>query len=141
MGAGRIRPFAALASDLVQRRVRVLLAGGGEISAQAAKSATSTIPILIIASSDPVKSGLVASFNRPEGNVTGLMTATSILEAKKLGLLCEMVPKARTIAMLINPDYPPHAADAVEVQSAAQSIGRQLIVLKGEQSAGHRLSF
>ena len=110
--------------------MRVLLAGGGEIGAQAAKSATSTIPILIIASSDPVKSGLVASFNRPEGNVTGLMTATSILEAKKFGLLCEMVPKARTIAMLINPDYPPHAADAIEVQSAAQSIGRQLIVLK-----------
>ena len=120
----------SLAGELVQRRVRVLLAGGGEIGAQAAKSATSTIPILIIPSSDPVKSGLVASFSRPEGNVTGLMTATSILEAKKFGLLCEMVPKARTIAMLINPDYPPHAADTIEVQSAAQSIGRQLIVLK-----------
>ena len=124
----------SLASDLVQRRVRVLLAGGGEIGAQAAKAATSTIPILIITSSDPVKSGLVASFNRPEGNVTGLMTATSLLEAKKFGLLCEMVPRARTIAMLINPDYPPHAADAVEVQSAAQSIGRQLIVLKANSS-------
>ena len=120
----------ALASDLVQRRVRVLLAGGGEIGAEAAKSATSTIPILIIASGDPVKSGLVASFSRPEGNITGLMTATSILEAKKFGLLCEMVPQARTIAMLINPDYPPHAADAIEVESAAHSIGRQLIVLK-----------
>ena len=119
-----------LAEDLVQRRVRVLLVGGGEIGAQAAKLATSTIPILINASSDPVKSGLVASFNRPGGNITGLMTATSILEAKKFGLLCEMAPNARTVAMLINPDYPPHAADAIEVQSAAQSIGRQLIVLR-----------
>ena len=114
--------------------MRVLLAGGGEIGAQAAKAATSTIPILIITSSDPVKSGLVASFNRPEGNVTGLMTATSLLEAKKFGLLSEMVPRARTLAMLINPDYPPHAADAVEVQSAAQTIGRQLIVLKANSS-------
>src|SRR5215203_603520 len=120
----------ALAADLVQRRVRVILAGGGEIGALAAKAATSTIPILIIASNDPVKSGLVTSFNRPGGNLTGLMTATSVLETKKFGLLCEMVPNARFIAMLINPSYPPHASDAVEVQSAAQSIGRQVLVLR-----------
>jgi hypothetical protein len=68
------------------------------------KAATSVVPILIITSSDPVKSGLVASLNRPVGNVTGLMTATSILEAKKYVLLSEMVPKAQTFAMLINPD-------------------------------------
>ena len=110
--------------------MRVILAGGGEAGALAAKAATSTIPILIITSSDPVKSGLVASFNRPGGNVTGLMTATSVLEAKKFGLLCEMVPNARIVAMIINPNYPPHAADAVEVQAAAQSIGRQLLVLR-----------
>jgi putative ABC transport system substrate-binding protein len=121
-----------LAVELVQRGVRVILAGGGEVGALAAKAATSTIPILIIASSDPVKSGLVASFNRPGGNITGLMTATSILETKKFGLLCEMVPSAHTVAMLINPNYPPHAADAVEVQSAAQSIGRQLLVLRAD---------
>ena len=95
----------ALAADLVQRRVRVILAGGGEVGALAAKAATSTIPILIIASNDPVKSGLVASFNRPGGNLTGLMTATSVLETKKFGLLCEMVPGARVVAMLINPNY------------------------------------
>jgi putative ABC transport system substrate-binding protein len=107
----------------------------------AAKGATSTIPILIITSSDPVKSGLVASFNRPGGNVTGLMTATSVLEAKKFGLLCEMVPNARVVAMIINPDYPPHAADAVEVQSAAQSIGRQLLVLKAGSPQAIDLAF
>jgi putative ABC transport system substrate-binding protein len=127
---GEYERLPTLAADLVQRRVRVILAGGGEAGALAAKAATSTIPILIITSSDPVKSGLVASFNRPGGNVTGLMTATSVLEAKKFGLLCEMVPNARTVAMIINPNYPPHAADAVEVQSAAQSIGRQLLVLR-----------
>src|SRR5262249_6236944 len=72
---------------------------------------------------------------RPGGNVTGLMTATSALEAKKFGLLCEMVPNARLVAMLINPDYPPNATDAVEVQSAAQSIGRQLLLVRAN-SAG-----
>src|SRR5262245_7090656 len=128
---GEYRQLPTLAADLVQRRAQVILAGGGEIGALAAKSATSTIPILIITSSDPVKSGLIASFSRPGGNVTGLMTATSILEAKKFGLLCEMVPNASLIAMIINPNYPPHVADAAEVQSAAQSIGRQLLVLNG----------
>jgi ABC-type uncharacterized transport system substrate-binding protein len=127
---GEYDRLPALAAELVQRRVRVILAGGGEVGALAVKAATSTIPILIITSSDPVKSGLIASFNRPGGNITGLMTATSILEAKKFGLLCEMVPNARVVAMIINPDYPPNDADAVEVQSAAQSIGRHLLVLK-----------
>jgi putative ABC transport system substrate-binding protein len=131
----------ALAIELVQRRVRVILAGGGEVGALAAKAATSTIPILIIASNDPVKSGLVASFNRPGGNLTGLMTATSVLEAKKFGLLCEMVPNARVVAMLINPNYPPHALDAVEVQSAAESIGRQLLVLSAGSPQAVDLAF
>src|SRR5215831_2047207 len=117
---GEYDRLPALAAELVQLRARVIVAGGGEVGALAAKAATPTIPILIITSSDPVKTGLVASFNRPGGNVTGLMTATSDLEAKKFGLLCEMVPNARLIAMLINPNYPPNAADAVEVQSAAQ---------------------
>ena len=131
---GEYGRLPAMAVELVQRRARVILAGGGEVAAFAAKGATSTIPILINTSSDPVKSGLVASFNRPGGNVTGLMTATSELEAKKFGLLCEMVPNARIIAILINPNYPPNAADAVELQSAAQSIGRQLLVLKADSA-------
>jgi putative ABC transport system substrate-binding protein len=122
----------ALAAELAQLLVRVMLAGGGEVGALAAKAATSTIPILIVTSSDPIKSGLVATFNRPGGNVTGLMTATSILEGKKFGLLCEMVPNAHTVVMLTNPNYPPYASDVVEVQSAAQTIGRQLLVLKAD---------
>jgi putative tryptophan/tyrosine transport system substrate-binding protein len=131
---GEYDRLPAMAVELVQRRARVILAGGGEVAALAAKGATSTIPILINTSSDPVKSGLVASFNRPGGNVTGLMTATSELEAKKFGLLCEMVPNARIIAILINPNYPPNAVDTVEVQSAAQSIGRQLLVLRADSA-------
>ena len=127
---GQYDQLPALATELVQRKAKVILAGGGEVGALAAKAATSTIPILIITSSDPVKSGLVASFNRPGGNVTGLLTATSILETKKFGLLCEMVPNSRVVAMFVNPNYPPHTADAIEVQSAAQSIGRRLLVLR-----------
>ena len=138
---GEYDRLPALAAELVQRRARLILAGGGEVGALAAKAATSTIPILIITSSDPVKSSLVASFNRPGGNITGLMTATSILEAKKFGLLCEMVPNARVVAMLINPNYPPHAADAVEVQSAAQSIGRELLVLRAGSPQAIELAF
>jgi putative ABC transport system substrate-binding protein len=138
---GEYDRLPAMAVDLVQRGVRVILAGGGEVGAFAAKAATSTIPILIIASSDPVKSGLVASFNRPGGNVTGLMTATSVLEAKKFGLLCEMVPNAHLVAMLINPNYPPHAADAIEVQSAAQNIGRELLVLRADSPPAIDLAF
>jgi putative ABC transport system substrate-binding protein len=138
---GEYDRLPVLAAELVQRRVRVILAGGGEAGALAAKAATTTIPILIVASSDPVKSGLIASFNRPGGNVTGLMTATSILETKKFGLLCEMVPNARVIAMIINPNYPPHAADAVEVQAAAQSIGRQLLVLRAGNPQAIDLAF
>ena len=129
---GEYDRLPGLALDLVQRGVRVILAGGGEVAALAARAATSTIPVLINTSSDPVKSGLVASFNRPGGNITGLMTATSTLEAKKFGLLCEMLPNARVIAMLTNPNYPPNAGDAAEVQSTAQTIGRQLLVLKAD---------
>jgi putative ABC transport system substrate-binding protein len=138
---GEYDRLPAFAAELVQRRVRVILAGGGEVGALAAKAATSTIPILIITSSDPVKSGLIGSFSRPGGNITGLMTATSILEAKKFGLLCEMVPNARVVAMIINPNYPPHAADAVEVHSAAQNIGRQLLVLRAGSPEAIDLAF
>jgi putative tryptophan/tyrosine transport system substrate-binding protein len=138
---GEYDRLPALAAELVHRGARVILAGGGEVGALAAKAATSTIPILVITSSDPVKSGLVASFNRPDGNVTGLMTATSVVEAKKFGLLCEMVPNARLVAMIINPDYPPHTADAVEVQSAAQSVGRRLLVLKAANPQAIDLAF
>lgn len=138
---GQYDRLPALAAELVQLQAKVILAGGGEVGALAAKAATSTIPILIIASSDPVKSGLVASFNRPGGNVTGLLTATSLLETKKFGLLCEMVPNARVVAMFVNPNYPPHVQDAIEVQAAAQSIGRRLLVLRVDTLEAIDLAF
>src|SRR5216117_1391523 len=103
---GHYDRLAALAAGLVDRQVAVILAAGGTDPAKAAKAATSNIPIIFVSAADPVRTGLVASLNRPGGNVTGVSLLASALDAKKLGLLRELAPKASTIGVLINPDYP-----------------------------------
>jgi putative ABC transport system substrate-binding protein len=102
---GHYDRLPALAAELVQIRVAVIVASGGVPSAQAAKAATATIPIVMVAG-DPVRSGLVASLNRPGGNVTGVSPLSALLEQKRLGMLHELVPKATVIAVLVDPDYP-----------------------------------
>ena len=116
----------ALAADLVSRHVAVLVAGGG--TALEAKAATSTIPIVFVEQSDPVAIGLVASLSRPGGNATGVTTFAVDLDAKRLELLHELVPKASLIALLVNPD-PTAEAQARAAQEAARSFGLQLQVL------------
>lgn len=101
---GRLDQAPALASDLVDRRVNVIVVGS-PTAALAAKQATTTIPIVFTIASDPVEIGLVASLNRPGGNLTGVYQFTAGLEAKRLGLLRELVPMATTIAALIHPNY------------------------------------
>jgi putative tryptophan/tyrosine transport system substrate-binding protein len=120
----------ALAADLVSRHVAVLVAGGGTATALAAKAATSTIPIVFADQSNPVGSGLVASLGRPGGNATGVTTFAVELDAKRLGLLHELVPKAGLIALLVNPDRATDEAQAREAQQAARSFGQQLHTLQ-----------
>jgi ABC-type uncharacterized transport system substrate-binding protein len=127
---GQYDRLPALAAELVRTQVAVIAATGGTASALAAKATTVTIPIVFSAGGDLVKVGLVASFNRPGGNITGVNVLTSDVETKKFGLLLDMVPKAAIIAMLINPNFPPAEPDAKEVQAAAWSLGRQLLVLR-----------
>jgi len=120
----------ALAADLVRRRVTVIVAPGSTPAALAAKAATSTIPIVFWVGGDPIEVGLVASLNRPEGNLTGLTTLNQQLTAKRVELLHEVVPGTSPIALLINPTSPIFAKAAIEdAQAAARSLGLELQVL------------
>jgi putative ABC transport system substrate-binding protein len=126
---GQYDRLPALAAELVRRPVAVLVAGGGEPSPLAAKAATSTIPIVFVEQSDPVSIGLVASLGRPGGNVTGVTTFAVDLDAKRLELLYELVPKASLIALLVNPDRATAELQARKAQEAARSFGLQLQIL------------
>ena len=127
---GQYDRLPALASELVRRSVAVLFAAGGDATALAARAATSTIPIICIVGSDPVKLGLVASYNRPGGNITGMSILTSSLEPKRLGLLRELVPQATTLGVMLNPNNPPAERQLRDLQDAARAIGLQLHVLQ-----------
>jgi putative tryptophan/tyrosine transport system substrate-binding protein len=131
----------ALAAYLVNRQVSVIATGGGTVSALAAKAATATIPVVFVSDSNPVKIGLVASINRPGGNVTGIHQLTAGLEAKRFGLLHELVPGATTIAVLVNPNYPDAEAQIKEVQGAARTLGLQLHILKASSESDFDAAF
>jgi putative ABC transport system substrate-binding protein len=118
----------ALASELVGRPVSVILALGGTGAAVAAKQATTTIPVVFLTGGDPVELKLVASLNRPGGNVTGLAFLVNKLVAKRLELLNELVPGATTLGMLVDPTNPNAKADATDAQTAAAALGRKLFV-------------
>jgi putative ABC transport system substrate-binding protein len=127
---GQYDRLPALAEDLVRRQVAVIVAAGGEHVALAAKAATVSIPIVMAGGEDPVRFGLIASLNRPGGNITGVTSLVGALGPKQLGLLRELVPKADVIAMLVNPNDPWAASQISDTQSAAQSVGQHLVVLK-----------
>ena len=121
--------LTALAADLVDRRVNVIAALGGTPSALAAKRATSAIPIIFLVGRDPVELGLVASFNRPGGNVTGVNMLNVALAEKRLELVRELVPKAALIAILVNPDNPNGQSYASELEPVARAAGQRVLVL------------
>jgi putative ABC transport system substrate-binding protein len=118
--------LAALAADLVGRRVTAIAAVGGDVTAIAARAATATIPIIFLNGSDPVKAGLVASINRPAGNVTGLSLFASAVDAKRLELLHELVPKVAIVGVLNNAFVAETEARSRALEDAARSIGVQL---------------
>jgi putative tryptophan/tyrosine transport system substrate-binding protein len=137
---GRYDRLPELASELVRRQVAVIVAAGGNQSARAAKAATTTIPIVFY-SGDPVAEGLVSSLNRPGGNMTGMSTFAPALGGKRVDLLRELLPRASALAMLINPNYAPAAAEAVETENAAQALGHKLSVFKASSEGGIEAAF
>jgi putative ABC transport system substrate-binding protein len=128
---GRLPAFAA---ELVNNRVAVIVAAGGDVSGLAAKAATSTIPI-VFGSGDPIGSGLVASLNRPGGNATGVYILANDLESKRLGLAARTFPSAALFGVLLNPEYPPTTQGASELRATASTIGQPLTFLNASTDA------
>jgi putative ABC transport system substrate-binding protein len=128
-GEGNYERLPALAADLISSRASVLVAAGGTPSLLAITAATSSIPVVFTAVADPVRLGFVASFNRPGGNVTGISLFNNTLSMKRIGLLQELVPKARVVALLINPNSPILEEDFEPLQEAARSLGLTVSVL------------
>ena len=125
---GQYNRLPSLAGELVSRGVAVIVAFDAP-AAFAAKAATKTIPIVFVTGADPVKTGLVDSFSRPGGNLTGVFVLVSMLGPKRLELLRELLPSISTIALLVNPNNPNVAADVPETEAAANALGRHLEVL------------
>jgi putative ABC transport system substrate-binding protein len=126
---GRYDRLPQLAAELVKSQVAVIASVGGSVSALAAKSATRTIPIVAVAGGDPVKVGLVASFNRPGGNITVVNPSSGLFSAKRLGLLRELVPTAALIGVLLNPKFPDSATQLDDIEEAARTVGQQIHVV------------
>jgi putative ABC transport system substrate-binding protein len=123
---GKLDRLPALAADLVQRRAAVIVTQN--LTTPAARAATSTIPIVFVIGGDPIASGLVTSLNRPSGNVTGVSFAAALLSAKRLELLHELAPSAAAVAVLMNSGSPSFAVERADVEAAARSIGRQVLI-------------
>jgi putative ABC transport system substrate-binding protein len=127
---GQYDRLPAMAKELVGQQVALIIAGGGDRPALAAKAATTTIPVVFIGSDDPVGFGLVASLNKPGGNVTGVSLFTSELEVKRFALLRELAPAIPRIAMLVNPNNPTAEPNIRDVQAAAHAVDQQIDFLR-----------
>jgi len=127
---GQYDRLPAMATELVRRPVAVIATTGGEPAVQAAKAATSTIPIVFATGVDPVKQGLVASFNRPGGNITGIVLFAAQLEPKRFGLLRDLAPQASTVGILLNPSFPTSERQLLDIQEAARHLNLAIHVLR-----------
>jgi putative ABC transport system substrate-binding protein len=133
---GHYERLPVLADELIARKVDVIATSGGPAAAYAAKNATSTIPIVFTSGDDPVASGIVASLARPGGNLTGVSFLNVELTAKRLELLSDLVPQARTMALLVNPTNPNAERIMRDAQEAARTKGVQLHMLKAANESG-----
>jgi putative tryptophan/tyrosine transport system substrate-binding protein len=131
---GQYEHLPEIAADLVRLPLAVFVAAGGEPSAVAAKSATAVIPIVFVIGGDPVRAGLTASLNRPGANATGISFVTAELGGKRVNLIAELVPKAATIALLINPNMAETDAHIQSARKGADALGRRLIVVHASTS-------
>jgi putative tryptophan/tyrosine transport system substrate-binding protein len=126
---GHTDRLPALAAELIQRHVTLIAVGGGSTARLAAKAATTTVPIVFMSAADPVKEGLVASLNRPGGNITGVMVPSVTLDTKRLELLNDLVPSGEAIAVLTNPAGSGTEAHLMNLRDAARSMGRKIHIL------------
>jgi putative ABC transport system substrate-binding protein len=137
---GQYDPLPTLAADLARLQVAIIVASAPP-AALAAKAATSTIPIVFMSGTDPVKLGLVSSLNRPGGNITGATFFSTGLEPKWLQLLNEMVPGASTLAVLVNPSFSEVEAQLKAVSTAAGVLGKKVVILKADRESGIDAAF
>jgi putative ABC transport system substrate-binding protein len=129
-----------LAADLMRRQVAAIV-GAGVPAAQAAKAATATTPIVFVIGADPVRVGLVASINRPGGNITGVVFSVDTLRAKLLGMLDELVPKASIITVLLDPNSPDVESQSRDLEEAARAIGRQILMVNAASEREFHAAF
>jgi putative ABC transport system substrate-binding protein len=138
---GQYDRLPAMAAELVRSEVALIIAGGGTAPALAAKAATATTPIVFSVTDDPVALGLVVSFARPGGNATGINFPLAELAAKELGLLHELVPAARRIGLLVNPNNSPSAAVTKDVTAAASGLGIEIGVVEANNGRAIEAAF
>jgi putative ABC transport system substrate-binding protein len=138
---GQYNRLPTLATDLIGRGVTVIFTDGGSAAGRAAKQATATIPIVFVSGDDPIKSGLVSSISRPEGNITGVSLYTAALGAKKLQLLRELVPRAGVFGVLMNRGNLASEAEADNVAAAAKAIGQDVQIIPASSEDDIRRAF
>jgi putative ABC transport system substrate-binding protein len=132
---GRMDQLKILAAELAARPVDVIVGSRGPAPGLAAKAATSTIPVVFQTGSDPVEIGLVASMNRPGGNVTGVTRMSTALITKRLGIVLELVPRTSAIALLVNPNGPQTVEQVRDMQEATRALGLQLHIVKASKES------